>query len=148
MWPAPRGRLGEIGAAGKPVQPDCRADPADRFSEPEKTAKEARAPEKSPEPEEGRPIVARWSPAASFASSAKTALMRAVEPQLIAETEKLQPPSRAGSALVNRSWSHHSPSEGDIDVLAIGPYSAWCRPEDAQHRSGCTLSALSHLRSR
>jgi hypothetical protein len=97
LWSEASVWLGEIGAVGTQVQADRCANFADRFSELEKKAEEARALEKRPVLEEGRSIDARWKPVVSSASSAKTAMKKALEPWLIAETEKLERSSCFGS---------------------------------------------------
>ncbi len=96
LWSEASVWLAEIGDAASKVQADRCANFADRFSALEKMAEDGRALEKRPVLEEGRAIDARWKPVVSAACDAKRAMKKALEPWLIAETEKRERASGFG----------------------------------------------------
>lgn len=87
------------------IDADKAANYAERFSNLETRAEEARTAEKRPVLEEGRKIDAKWKPVVSKASDGKSRMKKALEPYLIAERDRriskgssdIEPP-RAGTS--------------------------------------------------
>ena len=79
-----------MGEIDDQVTADRCANYADAFASFEKQAEELRTKAKKPVLDQGRAIDQRWKPIASAAEDAKRQCKKALEPFLIAETERLE----------------------------------------------------------
>ena len=82
--------LSEVGEIADQVTADRCANYADAFASFEKQAEELRTKAKKPILDQGRAIDQRWKPIVSQADEAKRQCKKALEPFLIAETERLE----------------------------------------------------------
>jgi len=98
LWLQASDWLGAIGSVSSQVEADRAANFAERFGELEKLAEEERTCEKKPVLEQGRTIDATWKPVIGAADEAKRAMKKALEPFLIAETQKLKDEAGFGGA--------------------------------------------------
>jgi hypothetical protein len=99
LWLQASDWLGAIGSVSSQVEADRAANFAERFGELEKTAEEERTSEKKPVLEQGRAIDAAWKPVIGAAEEAKRAMKKALEPFLIAETQKLKEEAGFGGVM-------------------------------------------------
>jgi hypothetical protein len=99
LWLQASDWLGAIGSVSSQVEADRAANFAERFGELEKTAEEERTSEKKPVLEQGRAIDATWKPVIGAAEEAKRAMKKALEPFLIAETQKLKEEAGFGGVM-------------------------------------------------
>ena len=99
LWLQASDWLGAIGSVSSQVEADRAANFAERFSELEKMAEEERTSEKKPILERGRAIDAAWKPVIGAAEEAKRAMKKALEPFLIAETQKLKDEAGFGGVM-------------------------------------------------
>jgi len=82
--------LSEVGEIADQVTADRCANYADAFASFEKQAEELRTKAKKPVLDQGRAIDQRWKPLVSQADEGKRLCKKALEPFLIAETERLE----------------------------------------------------------
>jgi len=82
--------LSEVGEIADQVTADRCANYADAFASLEKQAEELRTKAKKPVLDQGRAIDQRWKPLVSQADEGKRLCKKALEPFLIAETERLE----------------------------------------------------------
>ena len=82
--------LSEVGEIADQVTADRCANYADAFASFEKQAEELRTKAKKPVLDQGRAIDAQWKPLVSQADEGKRLCKKALEPFLIAETERLE----------------------------------------------------------
>jgi hypothetical protein len=106
--------LSGVGAIADQVTADRCANYAEAFSDLEKRAEGLRTAQKKPVLDQGRAIDARWKPVVSAAEEAKRQCKKAIEPFLIAETERLELELLAQIQAEN----------GDLSVLSSIPVSA------------------------
>ena len=90
LWNEVSDWLTGLGEIADQVTADRCANFADAFASFEKQAEELRTTTKKPVLDEGRAIDARWKPVVSAAEEAKRRCKKALEPFLIAETERLE----------------------------------------------------------
>lgn len=80
--------LAGLGSIGSQVEADRAANYAERFSNLETRAEEARTAEKRPVLDLGKQIDAKWKPIIAKASDGKVQMKKALEPYLIAERDR------------------------------------------------------------
>lgn len=114
MWTEVSAWLEKIGVIADQVTADRCANFADAFAGFEKQAEDRRTALKKPVLDEGRKIDRCWKPVVASAEEAKRACKKALEPFLIAETERLE------RELMDRLVAE----SGDLSVLASSPLSA------------------------
>jgi hypothetical protein len=90
LWSEVTGWLERIDVIDDQVTADRCANYADALSDLEKKAEAFRTAEKKPVLDQGRAIDARWKPIVTAADEAKRQCKKALEPFLIAETERLE----------------------------------------------------------
>jgi len=90
LWNEVSDWLTGLGEIADQVTADRCANFADAFASFEKQAEELRTTTKKPVLDEGRAIDAHWKPVVSAAEDAKRRCKKALEPFLIAETERLE----------------------------------------------------------
>ncbi|MFM8607193.1 MAG: hypothetical protein ACKOBC_04415 [Hyphomicrobiales bacterium] len=106
IWQSAEVWLEGVGTVSSQMEADKAANYAERFSNLETRAEEARTLEKRPILEEGRRIDAKWKPVIAQASEGKIRMKKALEAYLLAERERrllnangseIEPP-RAGTS--------------------------------------------------
>jgi len=106
--------LSDVGEIADQVMADRCANYADAFASFEKEAEEQRTSAKKPVLDEGRAIDQRWKPIVSAAEDAKRQCKKALEPFLIAETERLE-----------REFMEQLQAEnGDLSLLGLASLTA------------------------
>jgi hypothetical protein len=106
--------LSGIGIIADQVTADRCANYADALSDLEKKAEAFRTAEKKPVLDQGRVIDARWKPIVTAADEAKRVCKKAIEPFLIAETERLE-----------REFMEQLKAEnGDVSLLGLASLTA------------------------
>ena len=90
LWNECSAWLERLGSIEDQVSADRCANYADALSDLEKKAEAFRTAEKKPVLDQGRAIDARWKPIVTAADEAKRVCKKAIEPFLIAETERLE----------------------------------------------------------
>ena len=106
--------LSSVSVIADQVTADRCANYAEAFSDLEKKAEGYRTAQKKPVLDQGRAIDARWKPIVSAAEDAKRQCKKAIEPFLIAETERLE------QELIAQLQAEN----GDLSVLSSMPVSA------------------------
>ena len=106
--------LSGVSVIADQVTADRCANYAEAFSDLEKKAEGFRTAQKKPVLDQGRAIDACWKPVVSAAEEAKRQCKKAIEPFLIAETERLE------KELMERLQAEN----GDLSVLSSMPISA------------------------
>ena len=106
--------LSEVGLIKDQVTADRCANYAEVFSDLEKKAEGFRTSEKKPVLDQGRAIDAQWKPIVTAADEVKRLCKKAIEPFLIAETERLE------QELIEQLKAEN----GDLSVLSSMPISA------------------------
>jgi hypothetical protein len=103
-----------LGSIEDQVSADRCANYADALSDLEKKAEAFRTAEKKPVLDQGRAIDARWKPIVTAADEAKRVCKKAIEPFLIAETERLE-----------REFMEQLKAEnGDVSLLGLASLTA------------------------
>jgi hypothetical protein len=106
LWQSAEEWVQVVQSPSSQAEADKAANYAERFSNLETRAEEARTLEKRPVLEEGRRIDAKWKPVISKASDGKVRMKKVLEPYLLAERERrlsnssgkeIEPP-RAGTS--------------------------------------------------
>ena len=106
LWQSAEEWVQVVQSPSSQAEADKAANYAERFSNLETRAEEARTAEKKPVLDEGRRIDAKWKPVISKASDGKVRMKKVLEPYLLAERERrlsnssgkeIEPP-RAGTS--------------------------------------------------
>jgi hypothetical protein len=114
LWSEVTEWLERIGIIADQVTADRCANYADALSDLEKKAEAFRTAEKKPVLDQGRVIDARWKPIVTAADEAKRVCKKAIEPFLIAETERLE-----------REFMEQLKAEnGDVSLLGLASLTA------------------------
>jgi hypothetical protein len=88
LWQSAQEWVGGLPSLSSQTEADKVANYAERFSNLETRAEEARTAEKKPVLDEGRRIDAKWKPVISKASDGKVRMKKVLEPYLLAERER------------------------------------------------------------
>jgi hypothetical protein len=114
LWNECSAWLERLGSIEDQVSADRCANYADALSDLEKKAEAFRTAEKKPVLDQGRAIDARWKPIVTAADEAKRQCKKALEPFLIAETERLE-----------REFMEQLKAEnGDVSLLGLASLTA------------------------
>ena len=114
LWNECSAWLERLGSIEDQVSADRCANYADALSDLEKKAEAFRTAEKKPVLDQGRVIDARWKPIVTAADEAKRVCKKAIEPFLIAETERLE-----------REFMEQLKAEnGDVSLLGLASLTA------------------------
>ncbi len=114
LWNEVSAWLEQTGIIADQVTADRCANYADALSDLEKKAAAFRTAEKKPVLDQGRAIDARWKPIVTAADEAKRVCKKAIEPFLIAETERLE-----------REFMEQLKAEnGDVSLLGLASLTA------------------------
>jgi hypothetical protein len=114
LWNECSAWLERLGSIEDQVSADRCANYADALSDLEKKAEAFRTAEKKPVLDQGRAIDAKWKPIVTAADEAKRVCKKAIEPFLIAETERLE-----------REFMEQLKAEnGDVSLLGLASLTA------------------------
>jgi hypothetical protein len=114
LWNECSAWLERLGSIEDQVSADRCANYADALSDLEKKAEAFRTAEKKPVLDQSRAIDARWKPIVTAADEAKRVCKKAIEPFLIAETERLE-----------REFMEQLKAEnGDVSLLGLASLTA------------------------